>query len=70
VVKRTKDGQFVGVVSGMGENAGTWDSNHGLEDARRFAAELQNDDPEHDYVVEDLGGPVEEDEPTPTFGPR
>ncbi len=69
VVKKTKGGQFVGVVSGMGENSGTWDSSHSLEDACRFAAELRNEDPEHDYVVEDQGGPVDEAELATPFGP-
>lgn len=64
VVKRTKDGAFLAVVSGMGDNAGTWDSSHALEDARRFAAELREQDPHHDYVVEDQCGPVDEVEPS------
>lgn len=60
VVKHTKSGAFVGVISGMGSNQGTWDHTHSLEDARRFAAELRTEDPDHDYVVEDLCGPVDD----------
>jgi len=66
VVKRTLDGVFIGVVSGMGENEGTWDATHSLKDARRFAGELREEDSQHNYVVEDLVGLVDDDYQEPS----
>lgn len=55
VVKYTKlTGVFIGVVSGMGRNKGTWDAEaNSRRTAQRWAAELRCDDPEHDYHVEE-----------------
>jgi hypothetical protein len=55
VVKYTKlMGVFIGVVSGMGRNKGTWDAEaKSRRTAQRWAAELRREDPEHDYRVEE-----------------
>lgn len=54
VVKYKPNGEFIGVMSGMGRNKGTWDSNaRSRRTAQRWAAELRREDPEHDYRVEE-----------------
>lgn len=55
VVKYTKlMGVFIGVVSGMGRNKGTWDAEaKSRRTAQRWAAELRRKDPDHEYRVEE-----------------
>ena len=46
-------GEFVGSVSGMGRNAGTWDSAaKSLRTAQRWAKQCRRDDPKSTYCVE------------------
>lgn len=45
-------GMFVAVVSGMGRNRGTWDSEHGRSAAYTHAAQLRKDQPGFVYRVE------------------
>lgn len=40
------------VVSGMGKNRGTWDSDHGRSAAYRLAAQCRRGDPFNAYKVE------------------
>jgi hypothetical protein len=56
VCRCTKDGQFMETVSGMGKNAGTWDSDHSLTTARMYAAELRQTEKEHVYKIEPCAG--------------
>jgi hypothetical protein len=35
-----RDGKFYGVVSGLGRNAGKWDSAHSLRTAQKWAKEM------------------------------
>ena len=52
VEKYSKDGQFLGVVSGMGRNAGTWDSEaKSKRTAHRWAKILRTEDRENLYTV-------------------
>lgn len=52
-VAKHRKGEFVGVVSGMGKNQGTWNSDHSKRTAQRYAAKLRIEDPDHRfYVVE------------------
>lgn len=54
VTEYTRDGSFVGVCSGMGKNAGTWDSDHTKEEAERFTEEWNAKCPEgHVYRAEE-----------------
>lgn len=55
VVKYTKlMGVFIGVVSGIGRNKGTWDAEaKSRRTAQRWARELRREDPEHNYRVEE-----------------
>ena len=47
------NGKFVGVVSGMGRNAGTWDSTaHSQRTAQRWAKQCRRDDPKSTYRAE------------------
>lgn len=52
VVKRLLNGTFAGIVSGMGRNAGTWDSDHSRSAAYKHAADCRKDDQQHTYHVE------------------
>lgn len=54
VVKYTVSNRFVCIVSGLGRNAGTWDSAHGQRTAQRHAAALRKRDASHLYRVEAL----------------
>ena len=46
-------GRFVGSVSGMGRNAGTWNSTaKSLRTAQRWAKQFRMDDPKSAYYVE------------------
>ncbi len=45
-------GRFMGVVSGMGRNRGTWDSSHGRRSAQRHAAALRVERPAQTFRVE------------------
>lgn len=52
VEKHSKDGQFLGVVSGMGRNAGTLDSDaKSIRTAQRWAKLLREEDKENRYTV-------------------
>lgn len=54
VVRYKPTGEFVGVISGMGRNKGTWDSNaRSRRTAQRWAQELRLEDPVHEYRVEE-----------------
>ena len=47
------NGEFVGVVSGMGRNAGTWDNSaKSKRTAQRWAKQCRRDDPKSTYRVE------------------
>ena len=47
------NGEFIGIVSGMGRNAGTWDSAaNSKRTAQRWAKQCRRDDPESTYYVE------------------
>ena len=47
------NGEFVGVVSGMGRNAGTWDSTaKSQRTAQRWAKQCREGDPKSVYCVE------------------
>ena len=47
-------GQFLGVIAGMGRNAGTWDSEaKSKRTAQRWAAALRKDYPQNVYIVEE-----------------
>lgn len=52
VVKRTAAGDFLGIISGMGRNRGTWDSAHGRSTAYRHAAALRAKDTSSRFAVE------------------
>lgn len=53
IIKRTHAGQFVGIVAGMGRNAGRWDTRLATKrTAQRHAAVLRTTDPDHLYTVE------------------
>lgn len=52
VVQYTKEGKFVGVVSGMGKNKGTLDSDHSKTQANYWAKRCRRDEPEFDFKVE------------------
>lgn len=53
VCKYSKEGAFMGCMSGMGHNKGTWDSTAGSKrTAQRWAKLCRQDDPEHNYRVE------------------
>ena len=52
VTKRAPDGTFLGIVSGMGRNRGTWDSDHSRSAAYRHARTLRQADPTNRYTVE------------------
>ena len=52
VIQRTKTGEFVAIVSGMGRNRGTWDSDHSRSAAYRHARQCRQDDPANHYTVE------------------
>jgi len=45
-------GRFAGVMSGMGRNRGTWDSDHSRRAARKHARELRQQHPEMSFVVQ------------------
>ena len=46
-------GEFIGVVSGVGRNAGTWDSAaKSKRTAQRWAKQCRRDDPKSVYCVE------------------
>ena len=52
-VSRYVKGEFVGIVSGMGRNAGTWDSAaQSKRTAQRWAKQCRMDDPKSTYSVE------------------
>lgn len=54
VCKYSKRGEFLGVVSGMGRNANTWDScAKSKRTAQRWAAICRDDDKENTYKVEE-----------------
>ena len=47
------NGEFIGVVSGMGRNAGTWNSAaKSKRTAQRWAKQYRMDDPKSTYRVE------------------
>ena len=46
-----KTGAFVGVVSGLGRNRGTWDSEHSKRTAQRYAALLRKEKPGYRFTV-------------------
>ena len=47
------NGEFVGVVSGMGRNSGTWDSTaKSKRTAQRWVKQCRRDDPKSTYCVE------------------
>ena len=47
------NGEFVGIVSGMGRNAGTWDSTaNSKRTAQRWAKQCREGDPKSAYYVE------------------
>ena len=51
--KFSKDGSFLGIVSGMGRNKGTWDSAaYSLRTAQRWLAQCRKDDPSYVYKIE------------------
>lgn len=52
VVRYTPSGEMAGVMSGMGRNAGTWDSEHSRSAAYRHARDCRRDDPSFIYKVE------------------
>lgn len=54
VVKYTTQGHFLGIVSGLGRNVGTWDSDHSKRTAQRHASALRNQDTTHIYKVESV----------------
>ena len=52
-VYRYVKGEFVGIVSGMGRNAGTWDSTaRSKRTAQRWAKQCREGDPKSTYRVE------------------
>ncbi len=52
-VHRYIKGEFVGVVSGVGRNAGTWDSTaKSKRTAQRWAKQCRMNDPKSAYYVE------------------
>ena len=52
-VSRYVKGEFVGIVSGMGRNAGTWYSTaKSKRTAQRWAKQCRRDDPKSAYCVE------------------
>ena len=47
------NGEFIGIVSGMGRNTGTWDSTaKSKRAAQRWAKQCRRDDPKSTYCVE------------------
>jgi hypothetical protein len=54
VVRRTKGGAFVAVISGCGRHRGTQDSSASRRTAQRWARELRTSDPHHTYTVETI----------------
>lgn len=46
--------QFVGVMSGMGLNRGTWDSSHSRRTAQRHARNLRRERPDQSFRVESV----------------
>ncbi len=52
VCEYDKTGRFIGVVSGMGKNAGKWDSSHSRRAAQRYAAMLRFEKPDSRFSVE------------------
>ena len=52
VTMYTREGAYLGIVSGMGRNKGKWDAEHGRSAAYRHAAHCRKDDPQHIYRVE------------------
>lgn len=53
VCKYSTNGAFIGIVSGMGRNRGTWDSQHSKRTAQRYAALLRKEDKGHMFKVEE-----------------
>jgi hypothetical protein len=53
VVEYTKKGEFVATISGMGRNAGTWDSSHSRRTAQKYAAQLRRENKDRVYKVEE-----------------
>lgn len=47
-----EQGRFIGVMSGMGRNRGTWDSTHGRSSAYRHAGRLRIERPAQTFRVE------------------
>lgn len=54
VIQRTAEGQFIGVISGMGRHRGTWDSDHSRRQAQRHAAALRRDRTAQRFTVEPM----------------
>lgn len=53
--KFSKDGLFLGVVSGMGRNKGTWDAAaYSLRTAQRWLMQCRKDDPSCAYKIEQV----------------
>lgn len=53
-VAKYANGKFCGIVSGMGRNAGTWDSEaKSKRTAQRWAAILRREDTQSVYTVEE-----------------
>lgn len=52
VCKYAHTGEFLGVVSGMGRNRGTWDATHGRRTVQRHAALLRQEEPSFRFHVE------------------
>ena len=47
------NGEFIGIVSGMGRNTGTWDSTaRSKRTAQRWAKQCRMNDPKSAYYVE------------------
>ena len=47
------NGEFIGIISGMGRNAGTWDSTaRSKRTAQRWAKQCREGDPKSTYYVE------------------
>jgi hypothetical protein len=56
VVKYSKNGTRIGAVAGMGRNKGKWDTSFKtLRTARCWATVCRKNDPDNDYVIEEVG---------------
>lgn len=54
VVQYAANGNFMSIISGMGKNRGTWDSDHSRSAAYRHAAQCRKDYPYCIFQVEEI----------------